>query len=107
MNIKLCNIIKKIANHYYNDFKYKDHPDVRTRFIPHQEAKGVGYARNLIQQELFIDEDYFLQIDSHSRAIKDWDKILIKQINNCSKDFIHHIYHDEKIGLKTNSAAFN
>ena len=70
----------------YNDFKYKDHPDVRTHFIPYQEAKGVGYARNLIQQELFIDEDYFLQIDSHSRAIKDWDKILIKQINNCPTD---------------------
>ena len=37
-------------------------------------------------QELFVDEDYFLQIDSHSRAIKDWDKILIKQINNCPTD---------------------
>ena len=67
----------------YNDFKYKDHPNVRTRFVPYKEAKGVGFARNLIQQELFEDEDYFLQIDSHTRAIKNWDKILINQINNC------------------------
>jgi len=67
----------------YDSFKYKDHPNVRTRFIPYEEAKGVGFARNLIQQELFDNEDYFLQIDSHSRACKNWDKVLIKQIKEC------------------------
>jgi hypothetical protein len=68
----------------YNEFKYKDHPNVITHFIPYQEAKGVGPARYLIQQTLHTNEDYFLQIDSHSKAIKDWDKILINQINRCA-----------------------
>lgn len=67
----------------YNNFKYKDHPNVKVHFIPYQEAKGVGWARYIIQQELLTNEDYFLQIDSHSRAIKNWDKILISQINRC------------------------
>ena len=67
----------------YNEFKYKDHPNVVIRFVPYTEAKGVGVARNTIQQELYNGEDYFLQIDSHSRGIKDWDKILINQINKC------------------------
>ena len=67
----------------YNEFKYKDHPNVITHFIPYQEAKGVGPARNLIQQQLYTNEDYFLQVDSHSKAIKNWDKILIDQISRC------------------------
>ena len=70
----------------YNNFKYKDHPNVRMHFMPYQEAKGVGYARNYIQQQLFQNEDYFLQIDSHSRAIKNWDRILIEQINMCPSE---------------------
>jgi len=67
----------------YEAFKYKYHPNVKVLFIPYEEAKGVGYARNLIQQQLFEGEDYFLQIDSHSRGCKNWDEILIKQINQC------------------------
>ena len=70
----------------YKAFKYKDHPSVRTHFIPYQEANGVGYARNLIQQQLFDGEDYFLQIDSHTRACKNWDSILIDQLKSCASD---------------------
>jgi hypothetical protein len=68
----------------YNNFKYKDHPNVIIHFIHYQEAKGVCVARNLIQQQLFTNEDYFLQIDSHSKTIKGWDKILINQLNRCA-----------------------
>jgi [Skp1-protein]-hydroxyproline N-acetylglucosaminyltransferase len=68
----------------YNTFKYKDNPNVKVHFMPYTEAKGVGFARNLIQQELFSDEDYFLQIDSHSRSCKNWDSILIKQLKDCA-----------------------
>lgn len=82
-NVVIIGACMQDTEENYNDFKYKDHPNVRIKFIPFQEAKGVGFARNLIQQELFQNEDYFLQIDSHSRAIKNWDKILINQINSC------------------------
>ena len=68
----------------YNTFKYKEHPNVKVHFMPYTEAKGVGFARNLIQQQLFSDEDYFLQIDSHSRACKNWDSTLIRQLKDCA-----------------------
>jgi len=70
----------------YNSFKYKNHPNVKIHFIPYQEAKGVCHARRLIQQEIFQDEDYFLQVDSHSRVCPNWDKTLIRQINRCPVD---------------------
>jgi glycosyltransferase involved in cell wall biosynthesis len=47
--------------------------------IPHQESKGVCWARNQVQQ-LYNDEDYTLQIDSHMRFEKDWDETLIGMI---------------------------
>jgi len=68
----------------YNAFKYRDNPNVKVHFMPYTEAKGVGFARNLIQQQLFNGEDYFLQIDSHSRACKNWDSILIRQLKDCA-----------------------
>lgn len=67
----------------YENFKYKEHPNVKVSFIPYTEAKGVGIARKLIIETLFHNEDYFLQIDSHTRSCKNWDKILIEQINRC------------------------
>eukprot|EP00930_Biecheleria_cincta_P005316 TRINITY_DN106237_c0_g1_i1.p1 TRINITY_DN106237_c0_g1~~TRINITY_DN106237_c0_g1_i1.p1 ORF type:complete len:642 (-),score=114.99 TRINITY_DN106237_c0_g1_i1:22-1716(-) len=44
---------------------------------------GPCYARSVIQQELFQDEDYYFQIDSHMRFIQDWDKICIEQFRKC------------------------
>jgi len=45
--------------------------------IPAQEAKGLAYARGLINDTLLEDEEYVLQLDSHHRFTKDWDVILI------------------------------
>ena len=49
--------------------------------IPYVESKGVCWARNLIQQQ-YQNEDYYLQLDSHHRFIKNWD---IEIINNYVK----------------------
>ena len=59
--------------------KFKE--DVRFRIIDvlHNESKGACWARNQLQQ-LYKDEDYTLQIDSHMRFEKSWDKILIEMI---------------------------
>lgn len=40
------------------------------------EAKGPTYAR-YICSTLYNNEDYFMQIDSHTKMTKDWDKNLI------------------------------
>lgn len=40
------------------------------------ESKGLGWARSLTQS-LYSNEDYTIQLDSHHRFAKDWDKTLV------------------------------
>ncbi len=30
-----------------------------------------------------LDQEYYLQIDSHMRFLQDWDELLIQQLNSC------------------------
>ena len=43
-------------------------------------AKGPNWARAKIQKE-YQNEEYYLQIDSHTTFVKDWDQTLINMIN--------------------------
>lgn len=45
-----------------------------------KEAKGAGYARAKAM-ELYSGQEYFLQIDSHTRFAPGWDLICIDQLN--------------------------
>jgi [Skp1-protein]-hydroxyproline N-acetylglucosaminyltransferase len=56
---------------YYN-FSYKD-------------AKGPSYARYHCSK-LYKNEEYFLQIDSHTMFVKDWDILLITMLNQAKKE---------------------
>ena len=50
--------------------------------IPYEEAQGVCWARHLVQQ-LYKDEEYTMQIDSHMRFEPNWDEefiLMIKQL---------------------------
>lgn len=60
--------------------KYKDDPRFLIIDVPYKEAKGVCWARNLIQRQL-KNEDYILQLDSHHRFFKGWDSILKQKIS--------------------------
>lgn len=62
---------KKILSYNFKNLKIK--------FTPAELTKGVHWARNKIKEELYNNEDYFLQLDSHSRVKKNWDNILINQ----------------------------
>jgi hypothetical protein len=42
------------------------------------EAKGLPYARAIINDKLLTDEDFVCQLDSHHRFDKNWDSTLIK-----------------------------
>eukprot|EP00457_Paulinella_chromatophora_P003527 gb/GEZN01003535.1/.p1 GENE.gb/GEZN01003535.1/~~gb/GEZN01003535.1/.p1 ORF type:complete len:539 (-),score=74.83 gb/GEZN01003535.1/:534-2126(-) len=46
-------------------------------------ARGTCWARYIIQQELFKDEDYYMQLDAHHRVIQDWDKIFLEWLGQC------------------------
>lgn len=49
-----------------------------------RDARGVGYARS-IAMTLYSGEDYFLQIDSHTQFVKDWDVKMINQFKKVSE----------------------
>lgn len=55
---------------------YEDHPNVRIIRIPYFEAKGPTHARYLCST-LWNGEEYFLQIDSHTKFVKGWDTLCI------------------------------
>ena len=62
--------------------KYDNHPQVKIVKIHYTEAKGPAYARGLIY-DLFTDEDYFFQIDCHTRFFQDWDEEIIDRYKYC------------------------
>ena len=74
-----------ICRQYHPDDKFDDlseyNKDKRFRIVNvlYSESKGVCWARNQVQQ-LYKNEEYTLQIDSHMRFEKDWDVTLIEMV---------------------------
>jgi glycosyltransferase involved in cell wall biosynthesis len=81
------NLVFGIARQYHPDDKFDDlskyEKDKRFRIlnISYSESNGACWSRNQIQQ-LYKDEEYTLQIDSHMRFAKDWDVEMIKMITD-------------------------
>jgi hypothetical protein len=72
--------------------KYKD--NVRVMTLPHTQAKGPTYARQLCST-LYRGETYFLQIDSHTKFAQGWDDTLIDMLRRCpsTKPVLTHYPH--------------
>lgn len=51
-----------------------------------RESRGVCWARSRIQRELWAGEEYFLQIDAHSRFVRDWDEVLLEMLCACGSE---------------------
>ena len=74
-----------IARQYHPDDKFDDlstySEDTRFRIlnIPHKDSKGVCWARHQVQQ-LYDNETYTMQIDSHMRFAPNWDTEFINMI---------------------------
>lgn len=49
------------------------------------EAQGAGYARNKVMK-MYSGQDYFLQIDSHSIFVKDWDIKIVEWYSRIQKE---------------------
>jgi hypothetical protein len=79
-----------ICRQFNKDDKFDDlseyENDKRFRIIniSFENAKGVCWARNKVQQ-LYNGEEYTLQIDSHMRFEKNWDEEMINMINHLQK----------------------
>lgn len=52
---------------------------IRILKFPYTASQGGCWARNIVQS-LYRDEEYTLQIDSHSRMVTGWDEILINMM---------------------------
>ncbi len=90
---------------------FEEHPDlsfvpenqIRYIRIPWQKSLGACWAREIATRR--IEKEYFLQIDSHSRFVKNWDSLVIKKYNQCEKYwgemvFTHHPNGFERTGGK-------
>ena len=64
--------------------EYEKDPRFKIIDVPFAESKGACWARNRIQQ-LYSNEEYTLQLDSHHRFIKGWDTTLIGMIKQLQK----------------------
>lgn len=64
---------------YKNDNRFKIYECLYT------EAKGLPWARSIINEKLLTDEDYVCQLDSHHRFAQDWDETLIQMHNGLEK----------------------
>ena len=59
-------------------------------------SKGPCWARHRAQT-FFNNENYFLQIDSHTQFAKNWDEIFIEQLNKISSIKSDDGYHEKPI----------
>lgn len=64
--------------------EFKNDPRFKIIDIDYTESKGACWARNKIQQ-LYDDEEYTLQLDSHHRFITNWDIELITMFRQLKK----------------------
>ena len=83
------NLVIGICNQHnpeddFNIDKYRNDSRFRIIDVLDVESKGVCWARHQVQQ-LYQGEDYTLQIDSHMRFEKEWDKTLIQMIKGLQK----------------------
>jgi len=63
---------------------YDNNPQFKIIKMHWKEAKGPAYARGLIY-ELFSNENYFFQLDCHTRFFSNWDINLINCLSECKK----------------------
>ena len=59
----------------------ESNPNIKTIRLKNYEAKGPTWARYLCAT-LWNGENYFMQIDSHTKFVKDWDTKCIKMIKD-------------------------
>jgi len=84
------NLVFGIARQFHPEDKFDDltpyKKDKRFRVldIPYDQSRGACWARNQLQQ-LYRDEEYTLQIDSHMRFAPNWDDEMIKMIKQLQK----------------------
>lgn len=71
-----------------DNYKYLN--NIRIKKLDYTEARGPTYARYWCSQ-LWEGEEYYLQIDSHTTFVENWDIDLINMIKEAKKESNHPI----------------
>ena len=71
--------------------EYRDDPRFKIKDIPYEEAKGLAYARGVINDDLLTDEDFVCQLDSHHRFSENWDETKTRHHNRLNN--LNYSYH--------------
>ena len=71
----LLHVVICEQNHYTDKFNIVKRPNMTVIRMSSDDARGPCWARYLIQQE-WRGEEYYLQIDSHTRFVPGWDEKL-------------------------------
>ena len=66
--------------------KYRDDKRFHIYDMPYEKARGLAYARSVINEKLLSDQDFVLQLDSHHRFTKHWDVTLISWYNELKSE---------------------
>ena len=59
-------------------------PNLNLKTMHPKEAKGAGYARS-IAMNLYNNQDYYLQVDSHTIFEKDWDLLCVSEFKKAQE----------------------
>lgn len=62
------------------DFSFIDPKQMRLLVKSNLKARGPSYARYIIYNKLYKNELFYLQIDSHTRFIPNWDEELVEML---------------------------
>lgn len=92
--VGICQQNKEIGEDCVQGLDAKYAKQIRSIDLKHTEAKGPTWARYLCST-LYNNEDYFLQIDSHTSFVDGWDDKLITDLKKCpsAKSILTHYPH--------------
>lgn len=80
LHFGICNQYGEETEHALDTYKGNENFSVKN--IHWRDSRGLGLARYTCQ-EFYKDEDFSLQIDSHTRFVKDWDELIIQEWESC------------------------
>lgn len=90
----------------YKKLLEQNYPNARIIFTQKEQSIGVVWAREKIKEELYKDEDYFFQIDAHSRFKNNWDNILITQIESIKQNNVLLSTYPNEFSLTENNQEY-
>lgn len=70
----------------YSDFNenFSSYKNIKVKYYPYENHIGIGIARSLVL-DLYNNEDYIFQTDSHIRLAKSWDTYLVNKFLGAQK----------------------